>query len=266
MPEKTFTEKNKIFLYVGPGASNVSLLHTKYTLESLLDSHYDIEEMTPLQIKQGTWEEKAVLFIMPGGSDLFYLKNLSPHGNDKIRKYVENGGTYLGFCAGAYYAGERVNFAMNTPLEIVGERELKFFPGTVEGPTLAAYDEHSYSGCGIAHLHWNAGSPFAKSSQFYAFYNGGGCFMDAQAKPNTVVLASYKTAFGLKPAIIEISVGKGKAMLSGAHWEYVPSLLDPKDPYLKDIIPRLQGTNPQTLELSRHLFERLGLKLAKYPQ
>lgn len=259
-------EKNKIFIYAGPGASRVALAHTRHTLKNLLNVCYDIEDITPLTITHGEWEEKAALFVMPGGADLFYLKALSPQGNDKIRQYVEKGGAYLGICAGAYYAAEYVRFAANTPLEVVGERELQFFPGTVEGPLLAPYDYHSYSGSRIAQIHWTAAdSPFAPSPPFSLFYNGGGYFVEAEAKPNTRVLATYKTASGLKPALIEISRGKGKVILSGVHWEYAPSLLDREDPCLRAIIPPLQSAYPQTLRLAQHLLERLDLVVYKKP-
>jgi len=257
------SEKNKIFIYAGPGASDVSLKHTIHTLTSLLGAHYIIQKITPLQIIQDEWEETASLFVMPGGSDLLYLKCLKIKGNDRIRTYVEEGGAYLGLCAGAYYAGQSVHFALNTPLEVVGARALNFFPGIVEGPILANYDYDSYSGARIAHLHWEIGEHFPKSSVIDAFYNGGGYFVEAHAKQNTIVLANYKTAFGFKPAIVEVCHGKGKVVLSGVHWEYDPSLLDPKNPYLKNIIPKLQECHAQTIELSKHLLARLGLRFAK---
>jgi glutamine amidotransferase-like uncharacterized protein len=46
------------------------------------------------------------------------------------------GGSYLGLCAGAYYGSSRVVFEPGTPLEVIGDRELAFFPGIARG---AAY-------------------------------------------------------------------------------------------------------------------------------
>ena len=48
-------------------------------------------------------------------------------------EYVNGGGSYLGLCAGAYYACARVEFEMGSELEVVGERELAFFPGIGRG-------------------------------------------------------------------------------------------------------------------------------------
>lgn len=48
-------------------------------------------------------------------------------------EFVTQGGSYLGLCAGAYYACARVEFEPGTPLEVVGDRELAFFPGIAQG-------------------------------------------------------------------------------------------------------------------------------------
>lgn len=48
-------------------------------------------------------------------------------------EFVHAGGRYLGLCAGAYYGCARVVFEPGTPLEVVGDRELAFFPGIARG-------------------------------------------------------------------------------------------------------------------------------------
>jgi glutamine amidotransferase-like uncharacterized protein len=48
-------------------------------------------------------------------------------------EFVSQGGGYLGLCAGAYYACARVEFEPGTRLEVVGDRELAFFPGIAQG-------------------------------------------------------------------------------------------------------------------------------------
>jgi glutamine amidotransferase-like uncharacterized protein len=48
-------------------------------------------------------------------------------------EFVQSGGAYLGLCAGAYYATARVVFEPGTPMEVVGDRELAFFPGIGRG-------------------------------------------------------------------------------------------------------------------------------------
>ena len=47
------------------------------------------------------------------------------------------GGAYLGLCAGAYYGCSPVVFEPGSALQVVGDRELRFFPGTGEGAAYA---------------------------------------------------------------------------------------------------------------------------------
>ena len=64
-----------------------------------------------------------------------------------VADYVHGGGRYLGLCAGAYYACNRVEFEQGSPMEVQGDRELQFFPGIARG---AAYPgEH----CRIRYIH-----------------------------------------------------------------------------------------------------------------
>jgi biotin--protein ligase len=252
--------KSTIYVYTGPGASKSSLKHTLHTLQQLIDpSFHTIKTINPEEIKNTRWNSEAILFIMPGGADTHYMKHLSSNGNNKIRQFVENGGNYLGICAGSYYAGEELEFAKNTEMEVSGPRELGFFPGIVRGPVLAKYDYNSCSGCRVANLIWEQESSFPKGTVFYSFYNGGGFFVDAEKKPNTQVLANYVTSLGALPAIIEVNVGKGKAILSGPHWEYDYRLLDTANPYLVGIIPKLKETNESRLKLAYHILKRLGI-------
>lgn len=51
--------------------------------------------------------------------------------------YVRRGGAYLGLCAGAYYASSRVQFEPGSALQVVGSRELSFFPGVARGAAYA---------------------------------------------------------------------------------------------------------------------------------
>jgi hypothetical protein len=50
--------------------------------------------------------------------------------------FVNSGGSYLGLCAGAYYACSSVQFEQGSRLQVLGDRELAFFPGIACG---AAY-------------------------------------------------------------------------------------------------------------------------------
>lgn len=66
--------------------------------------------------------------------------------NLRIRAYIENGGNYLGICAGSYYGSKQVEFDINGPLEVNEEREMKLFKGRAIGPALKGFDYFSTKG------------------------------------------------------------------------------------------------------------------------
>lgn len=247
-----------IYIYAGPGVSNTSLMQTENTMDLFLKSNYLIKRILPKQIIHDDWEKQTALLIFPGGADIPYMRALNGVGNQKIRSYVENGGMFLGICAGGYYGGDFVDFARDTDLEVLGERELSFFPGIVRGPILAPYDYKSESGARAAKLIWKDPLEFQINSCFTVYYNGGGAFVEADNKNQTTILARYAIE-GCEAAIIECQVGSGKAILSGVHFEYDTNLMDADDQYLKEIIPTLKNVNSQRIQLIRHILERLNL-------
>ena len=175
-----------------------------------------------MHVIEGKWKENAIAFIMPGGADLPYCKKLNGLGNNHIREYVEEGGIYIGFCAGAYYGAGYCDFHRGDQkrgYEVLGPRELRFFKGAAVGPTLAHYIYASHLGSRIAEIEWIEGS--LKGASYNVYFNGGCHFPEADHDKNITVLARYKNkgATGL-PAIIECGVGRGKALLSGVHPEY----------------------------------------------
>lgn len=254
----TVPQPKSVFIYNGPGVSPESLKHLWFAVSKILPDH-PIEYISPKQVINDSWEEKAAFFILPGGADIPYTQELNGLGNQKIKNYVVNGGAFLGICAGGYYAGAFVDFAKNTSLEVQGERELAFFPGIVRGPILAPYDYQSQKGARAAHLIWADSKGFQKNERFIVFYNGGGCFVGAAHFPNISVLAYYDEEKKL-PGIVQCRIGKGIAILSGVHFEYNPFLLDSNDMYLKTIIPLISEDNHHRELLLKHLFDRLVSK------
>lgn len=218
----------KISVYNGPGVSQESLKHLKYLLRG-----YDLYLMAPQDVIQGRFEGGC--FVMPGGRDLPYVRSLKGEGAKQIRKFVEEGGCYLGICAGSYFGGLRVEFAVGTDMEVTGERDLKFFDGVVAGPHLAPYDYRSLSGARIDKINWRKQVP--------VFANGGGIFVGGKAE----TIATYSTG---EKAIIKCPVKKGRALLSAVHFEYHPDLFDLKDPYLKELYKEMDKNLLEELQAS----------------
>lgn len=212
-----FASEVFVYIYNDEGVSEKAPLAIKKAFQWVHDFKYDFKDIKANEIISGEWKKNAFCLIMPGGADLYYCKKLKGKGNEQIKDYVSKGGKYIGLCAGGYYGGSYVEFDKGGTLEVLGERELKFFPGKVKGPVLANYVYESEKGARVATVSWKE----ARQSQEYSVYfNGGGYFVNAQKIPTVKVLATYKNSrFEGLPAIVECTVGEGKAILTGVHPE-----------------------------------------------
>jgi biotin--protein ligase len=234
-----------VYIYNDAGVGPESLQQALHTFRGFLSSSCDVKTLDADAVRAGVWTRDALLFIMPGGADVPYAKALDGIGNEMIRRYVEEGGTYFGFCAGAYYGASFIEFDRGGPLQVIEKRQLRFFPGTEIGPALAPYDYKSNSGARVPVLRLD---PRVSTGihKLPAFVNGGGYFKRATAYSKVSVLAWYPGPEG-RAAIVKIRVGKGFAILSGAHLEYDPYLLNSQDPYLAPLIPKLLSANADRL-------------------
>ena len=206
----SFSAEATIFIYADEGTS----LFCIECLQRDLNGH-NVRTITAEEVITSDWDKEATLFIMPGGRDVPYTEKLNGAGNARIWKYVNEGGHYLGFCAGAYYGSGYVNFDLGTPLEVQGPRELAFFPGTATGP---AYGPGTY--CYKNRFGARASLiELSDETKMRAYLNGGCYFENADKYPNVTILAHYADIENNPPAIIRCQVGKGTAILSGVHFD-----------------------------------------------
>ena len=191
------------------------------------------------QLIHTDWDQTSKILIMPGGRDCPYHEALQGAGNQKIRSFVERGGLYLGICAGAYYGCAEVDFDRGMPLEVVEKRGLCFFEGSGFGPAYGkgSFDYASQKGARAARIQ-------GLGMDFGVYYNGGCTFL-GDALSFCQIIACYADLPSKPPAIIECKIGKGRVILSGVHIETQAKRLDPLDPFLAPIIPRLEASEPQ---------------------
>ena len=168
---------------------------------------------------------------MPGGADMGYCRTLNGEGNRRISQYVNRGGAYLGLCAGGYYGSTRCEFEEGKQaMEVCGDRELAFFPGTCRGLAFPGFVYHSERGTKAAELNVNREALLTAGGAvpeiFRAYYNGGGVFVDAaKYKDRGVeVLASFTEKPSVdsgegQAAVVYCKVGEGAAVLTSPHPE-----------------------------------------------
>jgi glutamine amidotransferase-like uncharacterized protein len=247
-----------IYSDLGAGPRSVRLLVKSLKFENL-DRQFTIKRVDNRFLKSENWEQNTRLLIFPGGRDTPYHQALQGYANQKIRNYLENGGAYLGICAGGYFGSAHVEFEKGHPLEVVAQRELKFFPGMARGPafgpTRFRYEDES--GSCVAELLWENDNELESAS---VYFNGGCEFVDAEKYSNIQVLARYQNIPHAPAAIIECQIGLGKAILSGVHPEYSALDLANQAAHASiplSVLPRLKEREGSRQKLFRSLLNRV---------
>ncbi len=241
-------EKN-ILIYGGPGTDYHCKNESLKLMHSFLGTRYSVQLVDENYLRKESWEETTTLIVLPGGADRQYMDAFEQHHiNQRLRNFVFSGRRYLGICAGAYFAGKSIIYAPNTPGEIIADRALHFFPGTITGPHLAPYDNETKSGARCARI------TTEEQTKLSLYYHGGCSF--PKNTPSDI-LASYDETG--EPAIVRCSYGKGRAYLSGVHFEINPHKLDKKNPYLRSILPNLLAGNIARINFLRTFLPKILL-------
>jgi biotin---protein ligase len=250
-----------VLVYNGPGVSQTSLSHTISSLKALLSPHFSVQTVSATALASQPWSESCALLVLPGGRDLPYLTSLAT-ATTHIRSYVNNGGAFLGICAGAYYASRRVEWESGTKLEVSGSRPLAFFEGICKGCVYPGFAYDSENGARAV-----AVEDVDEAEIMYGMYfNGGGEFIGVDTSKTATVLAKYVEEEGQgKVAAVRCRVGKGSAVLWGTHPEY-PSTHQPLLSALNKRSPPLTEQEVRTNEtrrwkLMRKTLSLLGLQL-----
>ncbi|KAJ1651550.1 biotin holocarboxylase synthetase, partial [Coemansia sp. RSA 25] len=274
-----------VLVYSGSGIGPESYAYLVKTLRQFLSHRYAIIPVEPETLRREPWESKAAMLVMPGGRDLPYVASMKGEINQRIKRWVEGGGRYLGFCAGGYYGSGRCEFEPGTALEVVGDRELALFPGTCLG---CAYPGYSYktedgaraaevtvdrSAFGVSELVWKD-----DPDRVRIYYNGGGYFVTdgllgkKPADSSVSVLVRYasdvsdphdrSTRVVNAPAIVSCKVGGGIAVLSGLHPEYAWDFLAPSSytqPHNQQLVPLLRSHDAYRRRLLGAIFTHMRI-------
>lgn len=176
----------------------------------------------------------------------------------------------MGICAGAYYSSAKLKWEEGTPIQVVGNRPLGFYPGTSVGCVYSGFNYATEDGarCVRVELEDDDGGRKVFAG---IYYNGGGHF-DGADDPNmrakgVRILARYIDGEGKgKVSAVSCDVGEGRAILWGPHFEF------PLDAQPANTALRRQEKPPtsecvtvmenERVELIRHTLALLGVTLA----
>lgn len=256
----------KILIYRDQGVDLFSAKSLVWALkQEKMDETHLIDWVGRDLLKSRVWQEKTDLIIFPGGRDVPYHDALQGIGNRHLLEFVQHGGRFLGICAGGYYGSASIEFEKGGPLEVIAKRELSFFPGTASGPAygLGKFRYQADGGVQIAQLKTCFSS--ITTSSLFSYYNGGSAFLQTEQYPSVSVIARYEDLEGEPAAIVNCSVGKGMAILSGVHPEHSAYFSESKN-FIRNpsFFALLREVEKERRLLFATLLQQLGFTTAPY--
>lgn len=254
-----------VLIYSGPGTCEFSVKQTLRTLKRFLKSSYDVKlvESNVLRNDRIPWEENCALFVLPGGRDLAYLDEFrGSNFISKLRQNVLQGKLkYLGICAGAYFAADRIEFEIGRKdYEISGERPLKLIETCAMGTLKNCTNKFFYSTDPLATSSQINASLQAVTIKFNDYHDSekiikmaynGGCYFPNESKG---IFAKYDSD---EAAILLTE----KFCLSGVHFEYDPIDCLSEDFGSKTVFSELMKYENDRKELIKTILKRLGLNV-----
>ena len=199
-----------VVVYSGPGAYRQGVEYLTLFLEKNGYTYRGIEES---DILKGLLN-KAKVIIMPGG----WAGEVDEYGNrgygsmsqeaiERIRSFVRKGGSYLGICAGAYFATKNVVWEGKLSNGYLG-----IFNGYTIGPIdkIAPWPLSQWTNVSVEYT-LNLG--FTRTSTLY----WGGPYFNSTTT-NYTVLERY--GINGKPATILFKYNSGNIILTGLHHEW----------------------------------------------
>ncbi|UCD79662.1 MAG: Type 1 glutamine amidotransferase-like domain-containing protein [Desulfobacterales bacterium] len=169
------------------------------------------QRIKPREIIDGQLKSFDILY-MTGGWAVPYIRDLKNGGTAKIRQFVQEGGAYIGTCAGAFFAADYIYWEGKRY-----EYPLDLFPGSARGPIAELAPWPGFKLCRINlsqkyHAITN-GEPASMMSLYY-----GAPWFDVPPGFKADVLATYD--INNRPAILAYEFGQGRVFLTGLHTEF----------------------------------------------
>lgn len=220
-----------------------------------LAARIDINIVTAAQLHDGSaTDHDTIAFVLPGieGEDSLYPAHINERGNGIIRRYVHQGGVFMGLCAGGYYAASKIEYAPEWgPYKERLSGILGLFNGLARGPVpglgIAPTDE-TYKGCTT--------TPIVDEDGIRSeiFYSSGPAF--SSVPEGSIVLARYDTKD--RPiAAFAARAGRGAIILSGVLPQYSPHptwKMPPENPTVYDrLCARIKPYEAQRRKLWRSM-------------
>lgn len=169
------------------------------------------QRITPQEIIDGKLKSFDI-FYMTGGWAVPYIRDLKNGGTAKIRKFIRQGGAYIGTCAGAFFAADFIFWEGKRY-----EYPLDLFPGSARGPIAELAPWPGFKLCRINLSQTphaiTKGEPDSMMSLYY-----GAPWFDVPPGFNGDILTYYD--INNRPAMLAYVFGLGRVFLTGVHTEF----------------------------------------------
>ena len=174
----------------------------------------DSRRLTAVDINTTTQLQSIITALwMPGGWAYSYNTAISPIGMDHIRSFISTGGSYLGTCAGAYFACETVMWSdVWPPAPYPIGYPLQLFRGQCLGPEL-----YPWPTSGTPAIDLNATHPVTRAVPDHKMLLYGGGSFTPYATQTAMELGHYVDNNHIMG--VTFSYGSGKVLLMGTHPE-----------------------------------------------
>lgn len=211
-----------IRIYKGHGTSKLA---PDLMRERFEERGYDADFIDPETLCDPArrWIDKTDILIFGGQSVTQFKEALGYQGEERIKEYVEQGGHYLGICAGGYFGADFIKFIGSDPnnCQLYAKQNdgLGFFNGLAKG-SITDIISRPFNGlvdsAAVSSLRTMTGESFP------ALYWGGPTFIPYERADRRKIL-SYLPRLNQSPLIMGLQndVGDkgGKATLLGYHPE-----------------------------------------------
>lgn len=210
-----------IRVYNGYGASELA----QQTIAQRFN-HHRIKacSISAEKIKASEFQKDTDILVFGGKSVTQFKQALGEQGLDAIKTYVENGGHYLGICAGGYFGAKQIDFVgreTNGDLYTKQAKGLGFFNGIAKGSLTEVASPYTGTADSAEIM---TIATHKDSIKYQTLYWGGPQFIpnNEHPKKDTRILSHFNTATGDNLIMgVQCDVGDkgGKATLLGYHPE-----------------------------------------------
>jgi glutamine amidotransferase-like uncharacterized protein len=157
------------------------------------------------------------ILLFPGGDMWLYKSELSTVGIQKIKKFVQQGGGYIGICAGSYFAAEKIVWRgwADEPRQYLTNTGIGFFAGTADGPIEDFAPTYQNRNCKVNIIQ---NHPITSDSpqQLDYLYLFGPKFIFADSSGISIL---GRSTIGSNTVVMAIQCEKGRVFLTALHPE-----------------------------------------------